>query len=251
LNIAVGNTHTFVELSYHAYVRYRISYDILQYIDRVPIKADSNNVMLSTRRINFVQMYLQSVLTGTSFSAFALESFINYYGRSRLPANDFDSDYERLPVVKKWMMVIKEVADVRLVKNEEPLKSIRALFAERDKLAHDKPKIVDNQDDFITSIKDMRLSVTPDKAFQTLLITESFMKSLEPQYRGHFLVIPFFQICWENWQKENLLEIPPEETFHGARFPGFLEYALAIRYATGEELTGYIEDFDVGVIRKT
>jgi hypothetical protein len=72
------------------------------------------------------------------FSAMAVESFVNYYGVTRLGGDWYQSHLERVTMSRKLRAVLKLCRDKTITDDSEILHVVRRLFERRNELVHPK-----------------------------------------------------------------------------------------------------------------
>lgn len=106
----------------------------------------------------FQQYYYKghsSAIASIVFQAFAVESFINYYGSKKLGKNMFHDHYDRIGIIDKIIIIPKIATGKDFPKGEKVFELIKKLFSKRDKLVHHKGKEInfgDCNEDIFQSI---------------------------------------------------------------------------------------------------
>jgi hypothetical protein len=81
-----------------------------------------------------------SAISSIVFQAFAVESYINFYGAKKLGKNTFNDHYERINIKDKIVIIPKVCTGRSFPKGEKVYELIKKLFTQRDKLVHHKGK---------------------------------------------------------------------------------------------------------------
>lgn len=80
--------------------------------------------------------FSEAAITSIIFAGLTAESFINYYGISRLSKAQFDNYLDRLDLLAKWIVVPKFVTGNSIDTGSEAVSLLKRLIQSRNKLVH-------------------------------------------------------------------------------------------------------------------
>ncbi|WP_413176224.1 hypothetical protein [Anabaena azotica] len=87
--------------------------------------------------------FLENAITSIIFSGLTVESFINYYGTTRLSKNKFNTYLDKLDLLSKWIVVPKFITGQEISTDSQALELLKKLVSSRNKLIHYKSSQTD------------------------------------------------------------------------------------------------------------
>ncbi|WP_143046361.1 hypothetical protein [Trichormus sp. NMC-1] len=99
--------------------------------------------------------FSESAITSIIFSGLTVESFINYYGISRLSKNEFDNYLDKLDLLSKWIVIPKFVTGNSIDTGSHAISLLKQLIRSRNKLVHYKSSKI-SPHDFYSSLKNFQ-----------------------------------------------------------------------------------------------
>ena len=80
--------------------------------------------------------FSEAAITSIVFAGLTIESFINYYGISRLSKAQFENYLDKLDLLAKWIVIPKFVTGNSIDTGSEAISLLKRLIRSRNKLVH-------------------------------------------------------------------------------------------------------------------
>lgn len=98
---------------------------------------------------------VENSISSIIFSGLTVESFINYYGITRLSKNQFNTYLDKLDLLSKWIVIPKFVTGKSIDTGSQSIEFLNKLIRSRNKLVHYKSSQSSIKDfyDMISSLK--------------------------------------------------------------------------------------------------
>jgi hypothetical protein len=244
--VTVESVSIYVQIAFDAYVENVICDQLLGYFGTSGYNPHQyNKARISEReRSNLTIKSLKALPTCIVFSALALESYTNLLGEVLLPSNTFIQTLDRLSTPNKLRALLGWSCKLELPPDREPMQSVVALFRERDRIVHHKPKQTSSSEEMWKALKQFKYRLTAYSSFNSLIKIQNYLHKHVNQRPPVELVNPIYMKFWLEWQSPERYVVSETLPLAGASFPSLLQYQLHIRRQLAVELDEVQTDYE-------
>jgi len=223
MSLQFTNVNSYMQFALDSYIDHCIFFDIYKYYEKL-----SRNYILGPLAHNYIASRYSFIL----FGALSIESYVNLLGDSLLQNNFFENYLERLPVLKKLSVILEIKYNKKINLGVSPFQSIRILFKSRDKIVHDKSKVIKSVEDYHVQRIKRNLNINLKTTIKSFKLFNEEMKTLDPSI---LFLSGLNEDTINRWlrQRKYFYKVGNNLLFEHSSFPDVHDYICTVRRHTG------------------
>jgi hypothetical protein len=237
-HVSYENLIYYVPYAFQGLCEYKFGQSAYNETKKKPNNTYTNKMNNSLNSAEFHHIKIRGLFSLITYTALALESFINKIGNYYL-REEFTKKREKASAIKKWTNLFSEILKIDLDEEDFTLKQILNIMEERNNLSHDKPKV---------HFQGESIPHTVSEEFQALKHFDNFYKLHE-----HFKTLPLYDDgiklishsetrFYTDYYKQDWYTIQEDLPFHQGKFPSIELYRYFVRKQTGIEPSCILDD---------